>query len=262
MSRDWEATFRNWTKPSSDTECDKQDNATRMIRDAINDYQPLAHLNIKIIPQGSYRNNTNVKAESDVDICVCCMEPFFFTYEFADYGTTESAVTVGVQPTFADFKNNVETALVKKFTRAGVTRGKKAFDIHANTYRVDADVVAAFAHRRYQKSNRNLFTNSMAYPYTEPEGTQFYGDDSPLAIVNWPEQHYRNGVTKNTATNNRFKWAVRALKNLKYEMEGKGNFAQKEAAKLTPSYLCECLMYNVPSFPGDSPREYVRRSII
>jgi hypothetical protein len=32
MTRDWEATFREWPKPSSDTEQQKYENAERMAR--------------------------------------------------------------------------------------------------------------------------------------------------------------------------------------------------------------------------------------
>jgi len=43
----------------------------------------------------------------------------------------------------------VETALKNYFGSDKVIRGNKAFDIHANSYRVDADVVPAFAYRHY-----------------------------------------------------------------------------------------------------------------
>jgi hypothetical protein len=68
-------------------------------------------------------------------------------------------------------------------------------------------------------------------------------------------------VAKNLATNYRFKWTVRALKNLKYDMEANGSPEQKQAARQAPSYLCECLMYNAPAFAGDSPREQLRNAI-
>ena len=86
LATDWEQTFRNWSKPSSDSECEKQENAERMIGDAICESNALQQRDIKIVPQGSYRNNTNVRQESDVDICICCMHPFFADYTFADYG--------------------------------------------------------------------------------------------------------------------------------------------------------------------------------
>ena len=116
MPRDWESVCRTWIKASSDTECEKQENAVRMIRDAIDDYEPLAARDIKIIPQGSYRNNTNVRQESDVDICVCCMEPFFASYTFANYDMQEAG-NVTTTYTYAEFKNQVGAALVKKSGR-------------------------------------------------------------------------------------------------------------------------------------------------
>jgi len=261
MARDWKSVFETWTKPSSDTEAEKQGNAESMIRDAIRAYDPLRNRDIRIIPQGSYRNNTNVKQESDVDVCVCCMDPFFYDYTFADYGMTESNV-VAAGYSYAEFKNNVEAALVKKFGKAGVRRGQKAFDVHANTYRVDADVIAAFAHRRYQKKSYNIMIGGYTFPHTEPEGTQFFPDGSGVAIVNWPEQHYTNGVAKNKATAYRFKSVVRALKNLKYEMEVSGNDTQRQAAKATPSYLIECLVYNVDAFADGSCYGMVRDAIV
>lgn len=261
MARNWKAVFETWTKPSSDTEAEKQANAERMVRDAINAYEPLKTRKIKIIPQGSYRNNTNVRAESDVDICVCCMDPYYASYEFADY-TAGDAGNVAAGYRYAELKDDVEAALVKKFGRAGVQRGKEAFDVHPNTYRVDADVVAAFAHRRYQKKTYNyLSADDYVYPYTEPEGTQFFRDGGGCAIINWPEQHYVNGVAKNKATNYRFKSNVRALKNLKHDMEANGSEAQKQAAKQAPSCLVECLVYNVPAF-GDSDCYSMVRDVI
>ena len=257
MARDWKAVFDTWTKPASDTEAEKQGNAQRMIRDAINSHEPLRTVSPKIIVQGSYRNNTNVRQDSDVDICVCCMSPFFYDYTFADYTAGEAKnVTAGY--TFQQFKNDVGAALVKKFGRPQVNRGTKAFDVHANTYRVDADVVATFAHRRFQKKAYNYLAGGYVYPYTEPEGTQFFPDGGGGAIVNWPEQHYTSGVAKNKATSFRFKSSVRALKNLKYDMEANGNPAQKQAAKQAPSYLVECLEYNVPAFADTDCYSMVR----
>ncbi len=261
MPRDWESVCRNWIRASSDTECEKQENAEWMIRDAIKEYAPLAQRDIKVIPQGSYRNNTNVRQESDVDICVCCMNPYYTSYDFADYGAAE-ANNSPAEYNYSHLKKDVEAALVEKFGRSGVMRGNKAFDVHANTYRVHADVVAAFAHRRYQRKIRNPFTGTYLYPYTEPEGTQFHPDGGGAAIVNWPEQHYANGAAKNKLTGGRFKYVVRTLKNFKYEMEANGTVTQKQAANEAPSYLCECLMYNVPDFLGDTPRERIRNAIV
>ncbi|HUJ29948.1 MAG TPA: nucleotidyltransferase [Candidatus Acidoferrum sp.] len=254
MSALWEAKFRTWSKPASDTEAEKQANAERMIRAAVREYPPLGPHDIKIIPQGSYRNNTNVRQESDVDICVCCTDTFFYDLGLADYTKAEANI-VDAAYSFAQFKTDVQNALETKFGKRGVSRGDKAFDVHENTYRVDADVVAAFEYRLYKKRTLNAFLGAYVSEYVTPPGTKFYSDGG-REVVNWPEQQYANGVAKNDRTGNRFKSVVRALKSLKYEMEEKG----VAEAKAIGSFLVECLVFNVPDnmFQGDSYFKNVR----
>lgn len=258
LGTDWEQTFRNWSKPSSDNECEKQENAERMIGDAIRGYDPLKLRDIKIIPQGSYRNNTNVRQESDVDICVCSMEPFFDDYVFADYGRLDVG-NYSHPYTYVEFKNDVQVALEAKFGKTGVKRGDKAFDVHANSYRVDADVVPAFAYRLYKKKEYNFLLGAQVPSYVEPQGTRFISD-SGGAIANWPEQHYSNGVEKNKRTGGRFKFVVRAVKRLKFYLVSKG----VRAADPVASYLIECLLYNVPDsvFGGESYKDNVQNALL
>lgn len=78
LARDWENQFRIWAKPPSETEQEKQANAENMIRDAISEYVPLQSHQIAVFAQGSYRNNRNVRLDSDVDICACCKDTSFF----------------------------------------------------------------------------------------------------------------------------------------------------------------------------------------
>ena len=73
-------------------------------------------------------------------------------------------------------------------------------------------------------------------------GTELHPDNGGK-VINWPEQHYENGVTKNNETNRRFKALVRILKRLRNKMDD-GGIA---AAKPIPSYLIECLVWNVPN---------------
>ena len=94
--------------------------------------------NIEVLTR-NYKNNTNVKLDSDVDISVCNFDTFY--YDLPE-NTPHKPEYFGIYPsteTFVDFKNKVETALVNKFGRKSVVRGNKAFDIHENSYRVDAD---------------------------------------------------------------------------------------------------------------------------
>lgn len=251
MTSSWEQTFRTWMGAGSDTEKEKREHAESMVRDAIRNDSTLSPHTLKVFAQGSYRNNTNVPQDSDVDICVCCMDVCFTDYTFADYGDTEAEM-VNSSYRYADLKNQVEQALVAKFGRAGVTRGNKAFDVHANTYRVDADVVACFEYRRY-----NPRTSSGRITYDS--GTRFLPDNGG-SVINWPEQHYANGVTKNKATGGRFKGVTRILKELRYQMEDDGIAAAKPIA----SFLIECLVWNTPSdqFGHDLVSDDVRAVLI
>jgi len=233
MSRDWEATFAVWGQAPSQTQQDKAENAVRAVRGAIGASTVLSAHDVDVFVQGSYRNRTNVRQDSDVDICVCYRDAWF-----ADYSMTEGLSREALGHTiasygYAEFKNDLGAALVNFFGSKSVSRGSKAFDIHANSYRIDADVVPAFEHRRYHG-------NALSNWYTEPTGTEIH-PDTGNAIHNWPEQNYSNGVDKNQATGKSFKSTVRVLKNLRNEMAENG----LKAADPIPSYLIECLVWNV-----------------
>ncbi len=68
----WEDAFSTWAQPPSKTEQDRCENAETAVKNAISASTRLKYKNIKVFAQGSYRNNTNVKRESDVDIGILC----------------------------------------------------------------------------------------------------------------------------------------------------------------------------------------------
>jgi predicted nucleotidyltransferase len=234
--RDWDSTFSSWGASPSAAEQTKCDNAERAVRKAILASTKLSSLDIEVFVQGSYANRTNVRKDSDVDICVLYTGTFF-----ADFSMSEglNASVLGYTnpdyryPRYTEFKNDVEAALVSYFGRDFVKRGNKAFDIHANTYRIDADVVPAFEYRRFHGTPQNNWYHSGIRIIPSNGGE----------IINWPRQNYENGVRKNEATGRRFKAVTRILKRLRNEMADEGY----EAAKTIPSYLIECLVWNVPN---------------
>ena len=141
--------------------------------------------------------------------------------------------TFGIQDAsyaYSQFKNEVQAALESYFGKDFVHRGHRAFDIHENSYRVDADVAPFFEHRRYN-TNGNYISGVELAP------------DNGGRVINWPQQHYNNGVQKNSDTNRRFKGLVRILKALCVEMEESG----LAKAKNISGFLLECLIWNVPS---------------
>ena len=234
MSRNWEDTFRSWASPSSDTEDQKCQNAEKMVKAAIQEDPILAGHKIEVFAQGSYKNNTNVRNESDVDICVRLMDTVITDYSHANGLTDQILGFTDAKYTYPQFKNDVETALKNKFGSPSIRRGNKAFDVHANTYRVDADVVPCLEYRLYttQKNNGEYFYHSGAQIRPDTGGS----------ILNFPKQHFEKGVVKNNATNYRYKYMVRGLKRLRNEMAEKGI----AAVIPIPSFLIECLVYNCP----------------
>ncbi|MBI9081440.1 MAG: nucleotidyltransferase [Pseudodesulfovibrio sp.] len=242
---DWNSKFETWGKPPSQSEQDRCDNAIAAIKKAISNYDGFKDKDVRVFLQGSYRNNVNVKQNSDVDIGVCCHNTFY-----PDYPEGMGAEDFGVKPaTYLsdDFRQDLHNALALHFGPDHVDNGNKAFDIGQNTYRVEADVAPFMAHRRYHKNK------------TFAEGVTLLERDGGRGTVNWPEQHYKNGVEKNKATGKKYKQLVRGLKKLSLEMEAEGY----ASARAIPGFLCECLMWNVPNgkITGKTLYDGLRESI-
>ena len=242
-----EETFEAWSKGPSKTETEKCENAEVAVRKALNGHDGLSRLDLSIFAQGSYRARTNVRQDSDVDICVRHNEVFFTDYpndeRDEDYGNVTSSVS------YADFKDMVGEALSAYFGTTAVTRGNKAFDIHANTYRIDADVVPAFEHRRYlERSSLNGTSEYLS-------GIAFIPDQGDM-VRNWPNQNYSNGVEKNEQCSRHYKRVVRILKRLRHVMR------EEDIAAADPvsSFLIECLVWNAPNeaFQHESYTDDVR----
>jgi hypothetical protein len=233
LHRKWDDVFCSWGGAPGSTEREKCDNAVLAVRKAIDGSNKLSAKNIEIFAQGSYANRTNVRQDSDVDICVLYKDAFFPDYSMSQGLSGAALGFTDGQYSYTEFKNDVQSALKSYFGPGSVTRSNKAFDIHANSYRIDADVVPCFEHRCYVGTPQSHWYES---------GTQLMPDRS-TKIINWPRQNYQNGVTKNDATSRRFKAVVRILKRLRNEMVDSGH----EVAKPIPSYLLECLAWNVPN---------------
>src|SRR5260370_25753306 len=182
----WEGIMQSWVVPPGTREQTKYENGVRAIRKAIEGHSTLKNRRLKVFAQGSYCNRTNVRAESDVDVCVYCDETFFFDLP-EGMTAPEFQISTPAAYSYAEYKNDVEVALTDYFGEDGVTRGNKAFDVHENTYRADADAVPCFEYRRYWKDSTYL------------KGSAFH-PDKWHRNKNYPGQNYDNRVQKNTDT--------------------------------------------------------------
>lgn len=231
-STDRETLLSGWVKPSSDSEKARQDRAERMVRDAIESWPAFDGVDYDIYTKGSYPNNTNVKADSDVDVVVECRECVYFDYAS---GVTESpgvGSPYGGPWTKDEWRKEVGDALVEAFGEDEVDRtGKIAINVsEVLGSRPNADVVPSFRYYRYlDGERRSSYTGSCVW------NTDY------KKIVNWPEQQLDNGRAKNIATNNRYKKFVRALKRVENLLSKAGVIDEM------PSYFMECLVWNIPN---------------
>lgn len=228
-----EMTLQSWTEPLSPSEEERAENTIKMIRSAIDGSDELKTMDIEVFTQGSFANNTNVRSESDVDVCVMLNDTFYCDYPEGktreDYGF--SAATLP----FSNYRDMVKRALQKKFRSEHVEDGNKSLKIHENSYHVDADVVPAFKLRNYSYRTSLDRTNYV-------EGTWFISK-SGQEIKNYPKIHIQNGRDKNAATNKKYKKLVRIMKHLKNDMVNDGI---ANGDKIT-SFLVECLVWNIPN---------------
>lgn len=223
-----------WTRPLSKTEKLRVDNAINMVRKALAECEELQEFAIDVFAQGSYANNTNVRQESDVDLCVMLREPFFC--EFAngksarDYGYVSAT-----RLSFPEYKAYVLSALYQKFGREQVTGKNKSINISSNSYRVNADVVPCWQYKNYR------FNNSID-PDEYVEGIMYFAKEDGSCVVNYPKRHIQNGIDKNKNTNHYYKGLVRIMKHIRNDMVQE---YRADGEKIT-SFLIECLVWNIP----------------
>src|SRR6478672_597240 len=236
-----EEQLSKWTQPAFGNEDARRENTEKVSGDSIRGNDFLAKLSIDVYAKGSYKNNTNVRRDSDVDIAVEYTDILMFNYA---QGVTQDEVwrargidrysgpLQGNDGSFGidQFKDAIEEALVSAFGRSAVSRSNKVFTVRESSRSLAADVVPCVTHD-HQWS-----------PTSYARGIQLLADKPPRrSVINYPMQHYRNGIEKNTDTSKRFKRIVRILKNLENKMVVDGVCSE------VPSYLIESLVFNCPT---------------
>lgn len=180
--------------------------------------------------QGSYRNHTNIYGDSDVDMILKLNHTFLYDAKaLSPSEQAELKKLPSAKYTWADFRSHAFKALNNKFGKS-VVQGNKSIKIKADQSRLAADVVVCIEYRKYTSLNSSI------------NGIIFYALQDKRWVVNYPEEHYKNGTAKNSRTENRYKQTVRMFKNARNYLVN----TKKISHILAPSYFLECLIYNVP----------------
>lgn len=209
------------------------------IRNALESNDIIRHKNFEVYLQGSYRNSTNIRGDSDVDIIVQLNSSFkqdlslLSEHENVLFKEAHSDATY----LWEHFRDDVFQALKAYYGTFTVYEGNKSLKIAGKSGRLSADVVICLLYRKYQ------YFRSISDQGFIP-GIIFRTSYNDGWIINFPKPHYDNGVRKNKLyTNGWYKPIVRIFKNARTFLVNNHIIAED----IAPSYFLECLLYNVPN---------------
>lgn len=189
----------------------------------------------EVFLQGSYKNDTNVWAESDVDVIINLTDIFYYELDSLTPQEREAfkTETSPASYTLADFKKSVVGWLEQELGH-DVDPCEKAVLVKARHNRRNADIIISANHREYTSYKPG---DVHYYP-----GICFHNTKGDK-IVNYPKQHSDNVSRKHQDTNGELKPLIRIIKNMRNRMVSDGLIEDG----LAPSYYLEGLLYNVPS---------------
>ncbi|MGP2832034.1 nucleotidyltransferase domain-containing protein [Serratia nevei] len=192
--------------------------------------------NFKVFLQGSYGNDTNIYAESDVDVVIRLDDVYYSDLTQLSPEDKEAYDRAFVPATYSydQYKQDVLKVLADRFG-SDVKAGDKAIAVEANGNRRKADIIASMQFRRYWKFKGT-------YDSHYDEGICFF-NGAGERIANYPKQHSENLTRKHQGSNKWLKPMVRVLKNLRSKLVADGALK----AGIAPSYYLEGLLYNVPN---------------
>ena len=191
------------------------------IREALNAYKGLSQFKYEVLLLGSYKNDTNLGGDSDVDVVVRLtpkLKPSVVALsgeQLQEDGSHRFALE-----RWQSFRDHAMKATRARFGKT-VKSGRKTIKVPKGKIPADADLVVTLSHK---------------------EGIGFYLSDEGRWVVSFPQQHHQRGLRKERATDKRFKRTIRMFKAARNRLV-ENKVLKKEDA---PSYFIECLLYNVP----------------
>lgn len=228
-----ESQLETWSHQGSITQSSTTFNSIKNVLESST--APYADKQYEVFLQGSYGNDTNVYAESDVDIIIRLDECFQ-----SDLCCLTEAERTAYHEAFSDatynqfnFKHDVLTVLTDQYGDA-ISVGDKAISIESRGSRRSADVIAAVEYRHY-----HAFQSAQNSDYIQ--GVCFWTASGQM-IANFPKQHSSNLTAKHQRTSQWLKPLIRVFKNMRRRMVDDGLLNPGVA----PSYFIEGLLYNVP----------------
>lgn len=229
-----ESQLETWSHQGSIAQSSNTYNAIKNVLEAVD--TPYTDKDYEVFLQGSYGNDTNIYAESDVDIIIKLNDCWHRDIDALSPEEKEAYKRSFVDATYThvEFKRDVLKVLTNAYGNS-VKPGNKAIAIAANGNRRKSDVIVATEYRRYYRFRG---TSDQSYA----EGICFY-NAAGQRIASYPKQHSANLTNKHQSTGKWLKPMVRVLKNLRGKLIDDGVIKTGTA----PSNYLEGLLYNVPN---------------
>lgn len=227
-----ESQLETWAKQGSITGSAKTYNFVKDVLQA--SAPPYAGKDYSVFLQGSYGNDTNIYAESDVDIVITLNDTWYSDLSKLaepEKRAYDAAFETAIYD-YAQFKQDVLSVLQGAYD--DVESGNKAIMVPASTNRRSTDVLVATQYRRYFKFNG---VNEQTYDV----GICFFDSKGNL-IANYPRQHRENLTKRHQDSGNWIKPMVRIFKNARTKLVDDGVIE----VGVAPSYYLEGLLYNAP----------------
>jgi hypothetical protein len=231
-----ESQLTTWSNPTADISSATAYNSVKTALTSPN--SKLANVSYDLFLQGSYRNATNIRGDSDVDIVVVLNSVFARDVSVLDQyqQNLQSAAFPPATYRWHDFRRDVLQTLESYYGKQRVKPLQKCIQVNTGPGRITADVIPAIEFWKY-----DYFYGAGVEHHVE--GVKFF-DSAGNAIINFPKQHIENGQAKNALgrTNGWYKGTVRMFKNARNKLIDTGQIPENCA----PSYCVECLIYNAP----------------
>ena len=204
------------------------------IRRALDNHRWPAGMSYDFYLQGSYRNDTNVIGDSDVDVLLELNSVVRYDSSSLAHYDQDRLSSSFQPPTYSweDFRREAFKALQGSFGKDRVSQGNKSIKLRGAARRLAADIVVCMEYRKY--------TSISSYV----QGMAFKASQDGHWVVNYPKHHISNGAEKSRQTRDRYKRTVRMFKNARNHLETTGQIG----SKLAPSYFLECLLHNAPDW--------------
>lgn len=221
----------SWTKPPFDKEEELAEETKDRIQIAVDNYPPLKNLSPRVFAKGSYKNRTNVRHKSDIDVGIELTS--LYALRLPDNVTIDNIQELSRYDGIPnlEFKRLVGEAMRNEFGDRVDGSGNKVFKIRGSSEVSDADIVPCTTHRHYFSGINGDYMRGIKLILNKPDG---------IDHVNYPDQHYEKGKAKNIDSMLRYKSAVRILKNLNRYVSG-------NSEPKFHSSMIEAIAYNINS---------------